>query len=42
VDGADDLLGGGVDDLESLAVGALDEFVVDEAVELSGGIARGR
>jgi hypothetical protein len=27
----DDLLGGGVDDLERLAVDALDEFVVDEA-----------
>jgi hypothetical protein len=31
-DGADDLLGGGVDGLEGPAVYALDEFVVDEAV----------
>ena len=31
VDGANDLLGRRVDDLEGLAVGALDELVVDEA-----------
>lgn len=34
VDGADDLFGGWVDDLEGLAFDTLDEFVVDEPAGL--------
>lgn len=33
VDGSDDLFGGGVDGLKSLAINTLDELVVDEAVQ---------
>ena len=35
MDGADNLLGGGIDGLEGLAVDALDPFVVDEPVGMS-------
>lgn len=40
VDGANDLLGGGVDDLESLAVDTLDELVVDEPAGAAGSARR--
>jgi hypothetical protein len=34
VDGADNLLGGGIDGLEGLAVDTLNPFVVDEPMEM--------
>lgn len=38
--GADNLLGGRVDDLKGLLVDALDELVVDEPVEEKGKVRR--
>ena len=41
MDRGDDLFGRRVDSLESLALDALDEFIVNEANDISGQLANG-